>query len=272
MKILMIFEVVSKSKNHLKMGKTEKTTFLDWNFSVLTSTFKKINLNIILIVILDALFYSLSGYLTVAWFQRILASIESFNVPSDILALGPERAQQFVSEIRKFYYLQVFSFILLVVAIIFLASIIKGIIWAKTTKTKITLELISRFLGLNLVWMGFWAGLIFLISNIVERTSSLLFIIATIILALYFTNILYTIFMKKQKFGSIIDSIKLGIVKIHLFLLPYALIFLIFFILAILSRFLKFKYADALLGLIALIYFAVVRYYVSEIVLEIEKG
>ena len=251
--------------------KIKKSNFIDWNYKILITSLKKIDLNILLIVILDALFYFLSGYLFIFWLQRIQAKMAAFNLPQDVASIGYERLQQIVNEAKLFYYLLIFSFILLLIAIIFLSSVLKGIIWTKTTNTKITFALISRFLGLNLIWMGFWFVLVISISLLVEPSLTPAFMIATIILGLYFTNALYAIFMKKPMLRTIIASVKLSVAKIHLFLLPYSIILLLFFILVRISAFLKFGYASFLVGLILLFYAAIVRYYISTLVLEIGK-
>lgn len=245
--------------------------FLEWNKDIFVNSLKKINLNIIPIVVLDALFYILSGYLIIFWMQRIQAKMVAFNIPSDITSLGPEMAQQLAGEVKAFYYLIVVSFALLLIAIIFLASIIKGAIWAKTTDTKITLRLISKFFGLNLVWMGFWIALAVMISLFVEIASVPEFMAISIILGLYFTNTLYTIFMKEQKFNSIARALKLNILKIRLFLLPYAVFFLLLYAAVKISSLVHFRYSQILLGFAALIYAAAARYYFSALVLEIER-
>ncbi len=249
-----------------------KSNFLEWNNQVLVSSIKKIDFNILLITILDALFYFLSGYMVIFWLQRIQAKMLSFNLPADIGVLGVERTQQLVAEAKAFYYLVVFSFILLLIAIIFLASIAKGIIWAKITKTKIRFALISKFLGLNLIWMGFWFVVVFLVSWLVEPTMAPILMAILAILGLYFTNALYTIFMKEQKISSIIKAVKIGITKVHLFLLPYTVILLLLFVLLRLIKFVNIGYFRILTGLVIIVYFAVIRYYVSTLVLEVEKA
>jgi len=252
--------------------KAKKSNFIEWNNNIFISSIKKIDLNIILIVILDTLFYLLSGYFVIFWLQRIQAKMASFSLPTDIISLGPEKAQQLVSEVKTFYYLIILSFVLLLIAVIFLASILKGIIWAKTINTKITFKLISKFLGLNLIWMGFWLVLVILISLLVEPASAPKFIIIAMTLGLYFTNTLYALFMKKPEFKSIFYAIKLNITKIHLFLLPYTIIALTLFIIVRLVSLLKFQYSNILLGLILIIYAAIARYYVSALVLDIKKS
>ena len=248
-----------------------KPSFLEWNNNILISSLKKINLDLILIVILDALFYVLTGFLVIFWLQRIQTKMAAFNLPTDVISLGYERAQQLVSNARAFYFLIIFSLILLLIVIIFFASILKGIIWAKTANAKISFALISKFLGLNLVWMSFWFLVVILISLFVQPASAQIFILATVILGLYFTNTLYTIFMKEQKFGSLIKAIRLSITKTHLFLLPCIVIGLLFFIMVRAGNLMNFGYSQILLGLILLVYTAIVRYYISTLVLEIGK-
>lgn len=249
----------------------KKINFMDWNNNILLSSLKKIDLNIFLIVFLDALFYLVSGYATVFWLQRVQEKMASFNVPADIISIGKENAIQLVSDVKSFYYLIIVSLVLLLIAIIFIASIFKGIIWAKTTGTKITSSLISRFFILNLIWMGFWLVLLFLIAYLAERTSAPLILFVLILLSLYFSNTLYTIFMKQQKLNSILKAIKLNVSKLHLFLLPYAVVFLLFYILMKLSSIIKFKYSAILLGMVLIFYIAVVRYYISSLVIKIEE-
>ena len=244
---------------------------MEWNNSVFISSVKKIDLNLLLIVVLDALFYISSAYLVIFWLQRVQAKMAAFNLPSNILSLGYDRAQQLVTDVRLFYFLIIASFILLLIAIIFLASVIKGIIWAKTTHTKLSFALISRFLVLNLVWMGFWFVLAILVSLLVEPASAKTFMAAAILLGVYFTNALYAIFMGNPNFKSVNTAIRLGIAKIHLFLLPYAVVSLLFFIIVRTGNLLKFKYSSVLLGLIIIIYIALARYYISTVALEIQK-
>lgn len=277
----------------------KKQNFLSWNYNILKSSLKKINLNIIPVIILDFLFYMLSGYFLVFWISRINEKISAFNLPDDLTAIGIERAQQLSRETQSFYYLIVFSFILLLIAIIFLASILKGIIWAKITNARITFGLISKFLGLNLAWLGFWFVLIFLISWIVEIKYAFAFMAASALIGIYLSNTLYAMFMPNPGLKSIRSSLRLSIAKIHLFLLPYLIIFTGFFLVIFLSGlvnlnafssasakkiygFLGFSLAQGpefaivlLVGMLVnpllLIFAALTRYYVSTLAAEISK-
>lgn len=249
--------------------KNQQKNFLEWNQNILANSLKKTDKNIFLIVFLDIMFYFLAGILISFWLQRVQSKIASFNLP-DVSSLSPGAAQQLLGEMKNFYYLIILSFVLLILIVIFLASIFKGIIWAKTTRTRITFELISRFLGLNLIWMSFWFALLILILMFFEPSSVLLFVIVAIIISAFLTNALYTLFMKKQKIKVIIDAVKLSFAKIHLFLLPYAIMLLLLYIITKLTSILHFDYSNIIANVILLVYIAVVRYYASALVLEVE--
>ena len=235
------------------------------------NSLKKINLNIVLIVILDALFYFIAGYLFILWQQRIKLAEPSVPPLPELAALGFESAQQVLAQAKAYLYFIIFSLILLLLSIIFLASILKCIIWAKTTSTKITFNLISRFLGLNLIWMVFWFSAMILVVLVANKNSLMIFAYAVLIPAVYLTNNLYTIFMKKQKISAIKEALKLCIAKAHLFALPYALIFALLFVLSRLLEFAKFQYSFIIAPLLILVYAAFVRYYASTLAFEIQK-
>lgn len=245
--------------------------FIGWNKNILAASLRKISLNIFLIVFLDALFYILSGYALVLWVQRIQAKMASFYLPSNLIEMAPDAARQLASQVKGFYFLIVSSLLLLVIAIIFIASILKGVIWAKTTKTKITFRLISSFFLANLVWMGFWIVVIFLIAYLAVPAYAPVMMVASVILGLYFTNTFYALFMKEQRINAILQAVSLNVSKFHLFLLPYAAIYLILYVMIKLGDVLEIRYSSILLGVLLLFYAAIVRYYASELSIEVAR-
>ena len=258
--------------------KKTKIGFIEWNNDIFLNSFRKIDFSILLIIILDSVFYITAAGSFFLWDKFMKAKASAINLPADpneivsaLVSLGPEKAQQLASEVKSYFFLLLFSFIAVAVFVIFLAGIFKSIIWAKTTKTKISLKLISGFLLLNLIWMGFWAVMVFLISYIIKPESVPIFLFIVFIVAIYFTNILYPIFMRKQRLNSVGTAIKIGIAKIHLFVLPNLIIFLILFILLWAVSKIFFNYSFYVTVAMLIIYAAVVRYYASEIAFGTEK-
>lgn len=225
------------------MQKNKKSSFLNWNYDILISSFKKIKLkDASLIIILDALFYLLSGYFFLFWLQRINQKMESVYLPFDLASASVDNVQRAAKDAQSFYYLLIFSIVLLIIAVIFLSSALKGIIWAKTTNTKVTFKLLSKFFLLNVIWLGFWIILLFLILLLVQVESVRIFMLGAILLSIYLSNIAYSIFMQEQSIKSLAKSIRLGFAKIHLILPPYIAMLALFYIALLASNPLKIDY------------------------------
>ena len=222
------------------MEKTKKNlNFFIWNYNILKNSLKKIDLNLIWIIFLDTLFYLASGYLIIFWFRRISAKIQAFSLPPDISAVSDQAAQRLAGQIADFNLMIKLSFFLLIVAIIFMASIIKGIIWSKSAKANISLNLISKFFVINLAWMGFWSALLYIIFTAVQPQLVSVFLLIALILASYMTFAAYSKFMQKQDFRDFFASIPLSFRKIRYLLLPYALIIILLFLIILTSSLLK---------------------------------
>ncbi|MEK6946928.1 MAG: hypothetical protein AABX32_04955 [Nanoarchaeota archaeon] len=257
--------------------KKDKIGFIEWNNNILVNSFRKIDLNILWIILLDSVFYLTAAGSFFLWDKFMKAKAAAINLPADpneivnaLTALGPEKAQQLASEVKSYFFLLLFSFIAVVILVIFLAGIFKSVIWAKTAKTKISLKFMSGFLLLNVIWTGFWAIIIFLISYTINPGSVPTFFLIAFIVAIYFTNILYPLFMRKQKLNSLGSAIKLGIARIHLFVLPNLIIFLILVVLTWAASKIVFSYSLFVTVFILIVFAALVRYYVSELTAEAE--
>lgn len=246
-------------------------TFLEWNNNVLIKSLKKIDLNIILIIILDALFYLLSGYLAIFVLRRVETKIISFDF-SAIASLSSQQAELLLANSKSLLFLIIFSVILLAIAVIFIASILKGIIWAKTLNAKISFALISKFLAINLIWMGFWLAIFFLILFLIKEQSVFVFLIIAVVFSILLTNTLYTKFIRENKFSAIFTAIKLTIAKIHMLILPYIIIFALLLILIRLSNLLQSQYSSIFVSFVVIAYAAIVRYYISTLMEEVEKA
>ena len=253
------------------MAPQKKQRFLDWNNKIFVESMKKIDKSIILIVILDMIFYFLCVSLVILWLRRLQNQINSFYMPSDIFALGYNQAHQLVGDIKSFYFMIILAFILLLLAIILLASIFKGIIWAITTKTKPSFKFVSKFLTLNLIWLGFWFFIAILIATYVQGGFIQAYFFSMILIALYLTNNLYSIYMSNQKLKSIIESLSMSFRKIHLFLLPSVVVVLIFYIVSRITSLMHFKLAPIVEFVIFISLVAIARFYFSTLATKIHS-
>ena len=256
------------------MKKLSKITeFLEWNYDILLSSMKKVSWEIILFIALDALFYMLSFSMFYFWNKNITQRMNSVILPppESLASLGIAKIGMIKTEAQSFFILLSLSILLLIAAIIFLASIIKGIIWSGTSGKRPTIFFISKFFLLNLIWMGLWFALIFSISFLAVPPYSVFFMLIAIMLGVYFTNILYSLFVEEWHLISILRAIKLGACKIHLFAIPYAIIFGLFYLIALLGGFFKFKYHVFVFSVFLIAYCAVQRYYAYNLVKKISQ-
>ena len=132
------------------------------------------------------------------------------------------------------------------------------------------MALISRFFILNTFWMGFWLLLLFLGVKAVKPELSVYFVLVCAVISAYLTNNVYALFIKEQNFKSVIAALRISFTKLHLFLLPYILIsatwFLLVVIILLTSSFIAPIYSQYLIGFFAVIYAALIRFYISTLV------
>ena len=251
----------------------KKENILQWNKRIFSKSFGQIDLNIIWMIFLDSIFYLSSWLLYSFWELRIQQKLDSLNLPSpeEVISLG-EKAELVAQSSRDFYILQVSSFILVVLAIVLIASIIKFLIWAKVTRTRYSLHLFSKFLTLNLIWTAIWSILIFSAAKFAQLSYVRTFIIALTILGVYFTSITYPIFMHQKKIKVIGKSIYMAISKIRFFMIPFAIfLFLTFWTIRIGVN-INFRFAGYLYTLLLLVVLAYYRYYTSAMVQDLEHA
>src|SRR3989344_5844772 len=216
--------------------KKENFNFFSWNYGIFIDSLKKIDFNIIWITILDTIFYLASGFLMLLWFQRISAKIQSFP---DIGSVTDQAAQRIADQVAELNLIIRLSFVLLLVAIIFLAAIIKGIIWAKTKKISLSFSLLSKFLALNLAWLGLWFLVIYMVIQMVQQQLIPFFLLAVLFLSSYMTYSLYSFFMENQSISGTLKSLKLNFKKIHYFILPYVFIIALWWLSVFLSTLIR---------------------------------
>ncbi|HLC49818.1 MAG TPA: hypothetical protein VJI97_00135 [Candidatus Nanoarchaeia archaeon] len=256
----------------------KKQSYWEQNKELLKSSVKKIDKWILISIALDIVFYIIIIYSFIFWNSSIQA--KSFSIlskyPSDPTMMTASQLQNINLEAKSFLMLLYSSVALLALFIIFITSIVKGIIWAKTTSAKINIHLISRFLGLNLIWMGLWTGIIVLIGFAADKTALVSFASLLIVIALYFTNIIYSLFMKNNKISSITDGLKLGVSKISEFAIPNAAVLFVIYLIINSGNLVNAAQANAgyinlaiMVVLIAFIAFA--RYYTSTLVYQVQK-
>ena len=113
-----------------------------------------------------------------------------------------------------------------------------------------------------------WFFVILLFALAIKSGIAVIYILIAVIIAFYFTNILYPLFLKENKIKNVKEAFSLGIKKAHYFIFPYAIIVFLLFIFSNAYNFIAAKISlnPNVFLIVLLILVAWLRYYFIEIV------
>ena len=247
--------------------------FLKQNYIILINSFKRINLKFFLILILDFLFYFV--FIKVGNFilNQIQLRSNNVNLTPDILGLGQQGANQLLTSVRGFFIFLIISGIIFIILMVINFSFFKGYIWSITTNKKFNMNFFKKFFLLNIIWIPGWVIVIFFVSIGIKQETIPIFLITILIISFYFTNILYPLFLKNNKIKMIKEAFKLGITKIHHFIIPYAIIVTLFFVTSRILNLIASKISihPYTFFVVLFVFVAFLRYYFVEIVNNISN-
>ena len=246
----------------------KKTNFIKQNYEVFTNSFKRINLKFFLILAFDILFYFIFMQIGNFFLKIIEKKAANVDLAQNLLGLNQQAATSLLGSLKGFFFFLIFSAILFLLLMVINWSIFKGLIWSIVANKKFDFKFFRKFLLLNLVWLPSWFLLIFLFAIITKPATAPIFMVTFLVLAFYFTNILYPSFLKENRLNKIKEAFKLGIRKIHHFIVPYAIIIFLFYIILNVYNFIAANIVlnpNVFFGIL-LILIAWLRYYFAEIV------
>jgi len=255
----------------------KKQTYLKNTYITFLNSFKKLDKQIIYIVLCDFLFLLLLMAGLFLWNAKISKNIA--EIPADLLQnpenLSPEMAEQTLSTIKG-HIISIMAYTILLLVFVFLAwTLFKGIIWNIILKKKFTLKYYKKFTLLNLLWFALWLIPVILIIISLKRKPSAIFLLLALIFLIYFTNILYILFTKKNLIKHALkNTFNLGLNKIHFFLLPYALMLITMLIISLIiwpANFLPERVFTSISTIVLVFYLAWARFYLADVVNELTK-
>src|SRR3989344_6848933 len=207
-----------------------KGNFITQNYLLLINSFKRINLRFFLILAFDILFYFILMQTGNFFLKIIEKKAANVDLAQNLLGLDQQAASGLLTSLRGFFFFLIISAILFLVLEAINLSVFKGLIWTATANKKFNFKFFKKFLLLNLIWLPSWFLLIFLFAVIINPETSPIFMMIILGMAFYFNNILYPMFLKENKLRKIKKAFKLGIEKIHHFIVPYGIIIILFLI------------------------------------------
>jgi len=219
----------------------------------------------ILCIVLSWLSLVVFGKLT----QNIMLTLSQLNLQgiTDI-NLIENQAEILASAMNSlFIYLAGLLIVLFIICIL-----TRTLVWNTILNKKITAKYIGKFILLNLIWL-LWMIPFMLILMTKNPYWIIGLTVLLGILFVHFTFILYTIFTKEVKIGrSLKLCFKLGIAKIHLFLIPLLFAILTFILISIVLALINKLFASGIVTILLLLMFAAwLRFYCSSVALRIAK-
>lgn len=247
-------------------------------------------MKVLIIMFYDLLFYSLVfliisiplGFISKKE-EIIISQLTDFSS-----SLAVTTGQNLASELITFFFTIIGLIILGSILIIVDYSILKGVIWNLTLDKKIKFKKILKYFYFNLVWLSLFIILIFLIDLLFKSEpftlfgiifiNGIAFIYELILLDIWiYLSIIISILFFQNKKQPIKSGLRLGFTKIHHFIIPY-LIILIFggIIYGVAKIFVHlftsiFALQFSIIVLLFLIYSAWIRYYMVQIVDNIDS-
>ncbi len=256
--LYLIFPKIKGEKHYLKNS-----------YKLFINSFKKINIKIFFIMFFDLVFYAMATLISITTFNLIKKKALAVDMPQNILQLGAENIEKTMLDLRAFLFLLIGMIILMFLIIIIDWSIFKGLSWGITLKRKFNFKFFLKFFLLNLVWWGVFIFLLIAVSNVFRQSVIPIYIIVLTLIWIYFTNIIYTLFVKEEKFKSVKKAFKIGFTKIHYFILPYTVLILILSIIISIMNLITFLPYGAglpIMALILLFYIAWARFYIVGVI------
>ena len=215
-------------------------------------------LNSLLVLIVAALIV-LVKILSKPWTNKL----EKINLAN--VALQTEtQLESIAMTLRGFILFVVLAIVILVIILIIKWSFFQGIIYKHFLKKKANMKYLKNFTVLNALWLPPWMALFLAIILGIKADYLIISFYILFLLFLHFTFILYTRFTKNNKLSEIKKTLKIGITKMHYFIVPYILISITFIIILQLNRF-NIPY----FFVIYIILFSWIQNYTKEIILKV---
>ena len=203
--------------------------YLKNNIKMYVNSFK--NINLLLVLLLNVLFVFLTivvarliGFFSEGWMEKL----NNLDLESVVLQ-SEAQLRSVVSTLRGFYLFVVFAVLLFILFFIVNWSFFQGLIWNILLKKKFNFRYFLKFLLLNTIWFLLWVVVLSVILFGGRMEFFIILFSILILLFLHFSFILCVLFTKENRFSQIKKAIKLGILRIHYFILPYVVILITFY-------------------------------------------
>lgn len=247
----------------------------------------RFNRTFLMVVMYDTIFFGilvLAGLLFVSYLMPRLISLQ--NIFS-LLNKNTSDLSQMQADVAGFKSEMQFLFAIIVVGLFVLFvsyTFFKSIAWSRLYSQKYNYIIFFRFVVVNLILYLIFLVVAKIVSYFSNQQVTPVVVVFFVLFYLYLVNIIYPVLTlykdaKKTKnrffnfllnvLAAVKNSLKLAVMRIYKFILPYLIIILIFFIFVNLFPLLWFVPTVAyyiILMVVAILYLAWIKFYIGSVV------
>jgi hypothetical protein len=270
-------EEVEKLKSKKRISK-KRDGYFKCLYKEFTNSLKDAKKVVLIVALYDLLFYVflyLGSKLIAIMTNRQLEKIQPLLGMMTTMSANLAELEKNLTIMKGFQAFLIIAPIIFLLFVIIDWTIFKGLIWVAILRKRFSLKYFKNFLALNLLWFIPWTILLLLVVILVRQRASAYMVLLLFILLMHLSGVLCITFTKKDKIiNAIKEAFCIGIGKIHLFLVPYLALIILFIVVSQVGWIFRPlpHTIQAILSLIVLVlYTAFARVFLSKIVLSITK-
>ncbi len=250
-----------------------KKNYLNDAYKTFLNSFKRFDKKTIFIVLSDLLFLvlllSIFTYFPTAMYNKVAGFDDSRLQNANLLDIN--EASSLNSDLRGIFMTLIIYPLLMVLLTIINFTVFQGISWSIALKKKLNIKFFLRFFLLNLSIIGIYTMIIFLLAFIMKQEALPSWFMVIMLIWLHFGLVIYAFFVRKPEKISVKKAIEKAAKKVHLFILPYAVIFLMLmilnYIMILITRAIPVEgIGVSIMAILMVVYAAWARYYFVDAV------
>ncbi len=128
------------------------------------------------------------------------------------------------STLKGFVFFVLLSGIALFIFLVLICSLCQGGVWSIILKKKFSAGFFFKFLFANFIWNSVWAISLLAVIFMIKFPYSFYLTIVLLFLYVHLTIVMHIAYVKERVFNKTIRAIRLGVLRIHYFIIQYILI------------------------------------------------
>jgi hypothetical protein len=260
--------------------------YLKNQYKLLKKSIKELDSKTTLIVLYDLIFFLIFG-LSLIIFSNVIKNksiiVNALNI-ENLMDLPRSEIDMTYSSLKSFITTLIVGIIIISIITFISMAIIKSIIWFTTIDKKFKKEDILKFIPVRFVWLLIELGLTVILflplgisigfASSIKSTALVIFFslitLSLFIILMTLKNFMYIFYIESKNIRCIKKAFKFGLKKIHYYILPYTIIFILFIIISQLYWIYQF-FPEKIVNLVNLLIFTIFAVWTRFYILKITK-